>query len=359
MKIIYLDECGYTGEDLFNKEQPFFTLSSLDLDEEICCELKAKHFNKVQAVELKHKNLSKRPKQQKMIIELIKDLGANYPDSIKFVVAHKRYVLVTKIVDLLVETVAYDEGFDLYKNGENIAFSNILFHLIRKLTSEDFFDNILYNFQEMIRKRTIESYYRFFKPFFTYDFPNELNEFVWIIKEYHLRFGFSQLQNLPRFWLDIALSETLILMNDWKDSTPKSNNMVLIHDRSSTMSKEKEFWDRLVSPDSEAKIVGYDRRKMSYPIRIERTEFENSKEFVGLQIADILSGAISRYFKWIIEGKDKNDEYGKNLDFNMPLSFGGRMIWPSLAVTPQELGTIGADADNPIDYMWGDKNQPF
>ena len=300
---------------------------------------------------MKHSSLSKRPKQQKMIIELIKDLGVNYPHSFKFTVAHKRYVLVTKIVDILVETAAYEDGIDLYKNGANIAYSNMLFYLIRSLASEEFFNDMLHNFQEMIRIRTIESYDKFFKPLFTYNFPKELDEFLSIIKIYHLRLGFSELQTLPKNALDIALSEALILMNNWKISIPENDNIILIHDRSSNMSKEKEFWDRLVSPDSEAKIVGYDRRKMSYPIRIERTEFENSKEFVGLQIADVLAGAISRYFKWIIDGKDTNDEYGKNLALNMPLSFGGHMIWPSPHVTPQELGTIGTDADDPIEYV--------
>ena len=110
---IYLDECGFTGEDLFNSEQPIFTLASIDLSEEVCHELKDKYFSSVQAYELKHSNLAKRPKQQEMVINLIKGLGSNYPKSVKFSVAHKRYVLVTKIVDILIETLAYEDGINL------------------------------------------------------------------------------------------------------------------------------------------------------------------------------------------------------------------------------------------------------
>ena len=31
---IFLDESGYTGEDLFNRDQPIFTLASLGVDDE-------------------------------------------------------------------------------------------------------------------------------------------------------------------------------------------------------------------------------------------------------------------------------------------------------------------------------------
>ena len=65
---IFLDECGFTGEDFFNPDQPVFTLASLNIPEETCQKLKARHFSFVQANELKHSTLARRPKQQDMII---------------------------------------------------------------------------------------------------------------------------------------------------------------------------------------------------------------------------------------------------------------------------------------------------
>ena len=281
----------------------------------------------------------------------MKDLGSNYPNSVKFTVAHKRYVLVTKIVDILIESMAHKDGIDLYKKGANIAYSNMLFYIIRTLVSEDFFNDMIFNFQEMIRTRTVESYDSFFKPLFDNQFPEEVDELLSLLQAFHIRFGYPFLQTLPADVLDIALTEALTLMNEWKINIPESENIILIHDQSSNMAKEKEFWDKLVSPNAPPKTVGYDRRKMSYPIRIEETEFANSRDYAGLQIADILAGAITRYFKWIINGKDENDVYGKKLVSNMPEAFGAHMIWPSPHVTPDELGTNGNDADDPIDYV--------
>ena len=39
---IYIDECGYTGEDLFNLDQPIFCLGSTSLSKDECKTLKEK-----------------------------------------------------------------------------------------------------------------------------------------------------------------------------------------------------------------------------------------------------------------------------------------------------------------------------
>jgi len=117
------------------------------------------------------------------------------------------------------------------------------------------------------------------------------------------------------------------------------------------MAKQKEIWNELVKPTSQPTIIGYDRRKMSFPIRIKKTEFKNSRDFAALQIADILAGTYAKYFKWIIEGAKEDDEYGKKLDINIFDKFDNHIIWPLMDVTPQELGTIGADAEDPFEYF--------
>lgn len=348
---IFLDECGFTGEDLFNADQPIFVLASTNIPEEVCKGFLNKHFGIVQAKELKHSNLSKRPKQQDMVLEFIRDVDANFQDSVKFAVDHKRYVLVTKIVDTLIESLAYRDGINLYKDGANIAYSNMLFYIIRSLVSETFLNEMIFDFQEMIRNRTIESYDRFFKLIFENEFPEVVNELLVLLKAFHVRLGYEFIISLPVNALDIAFTDALVLMNEWKDIIPREENIILVHDRSSNMAKEKKFWDVLVNPRVAPKVVGFDRRKMSYPLRVEKTCFENSKDYAGLQFVDILAGAIARFFKWIVEGKKDADTYGKKLSLSMPQSFGGHMIWPSPEVTPDELGTKGEDADDPIAYL--------
>jgi hypothetical protein len=154
---IYIDECGYTGDDLFNLDQPIFCLASTSLPEETCQELKSTYFGKVKANELKHSQLSTRPSQQKMIIDFLHSFE-QINDTVKFSIAHKHFVLLTKIVNLIVEPIFYDDDEDFYKDGDNISYSNLLYYSLHFIMGEEFLLKVLSNFQVMIRERTIPTF---------------------------------------------------------------------------------------------------------------------------------------------------------------------------------------------------------
>ena len=88
-------------------------------------------------------------------------------DTVKFYIAHKRFVLLTKIVDLIVEPIFYDDDEDFYKDGSNISYSNILYYSLKVVMGDEFFSNVISKFQVMIRKRTKQSYYNSLPDTFT------------------------------------------------------------------------------------------------------------------------------------------------------------------------------------------------
>lgn len=344
---LYIDECGYTGEDLFNPEQPIFCLASTAFPEDKCQELKKKYFSKVKAQELKHSRLVKYPAQQEMVIDFLTDLVSE-TDSVKYVVVHKRFVLLTKMVDLIVEPLAHEDGIDLYKDGFNIAYSNILYYVIRSRAGEAFFLSMIKNFQQMMRDRSLPAYEAFFRPFFDRQFPKSLEDLLIFFKASHIKHGPSILDRMPLNSLDIAFAETFTLVSIWSSSL--EGDIVLVHDKSSPMAKNKAIWERVVSPEVPEKVVGYDRRKWHFPIRVVRTDLADSKDFAGLQIVDILAGAMTRCMKWVVDNKPAGDLYAEKLSTFLPESFGAHLLWPSPEFTPEELGTTGPDADDPIQH---------
>lgn len=349
METIYLDECGYTGEDLFNSDQPVFILASLYLSEEKCLELKKKYFSKIMAQELKHTELSRRPAQQQMIINFISDLAKNSPQAAKFSIAHKQYNLVAKIVDLIIEPVLHDSNIDLYDKGANIALTNVIYYTTPGIAGEGFFKEMIFRFQEMMRKRSKETYEQFFQLFLSDKLSPELDELFTSIKYSYFKKGFPLLNTIPLKSLDIAFSEALMLMSRWANDI--SGNIVLIHDESSAMAKERTLWDNLVSPDVPNITLGYDRRTWSFPLRIKKTDFMNSHNSAGLQLVDILAGAMARRMKYANNKDDLDDKYTKKLIPLLPGSFDYHVIWPSTDITPQELGTIGNNAKDPLEYF--------
>ncbi len=345
---LFIDECGYTGEDLFNEDQPVFVLASFWLAEEYCVDLKHKYFSKVKAKELKHSRLSRYPAQQNMVIDFLRDI-AKESDSVKFAIAHKHYVLITKIVDLLIEPMAYEDGLDFYQDGLNIAFSNMLYIQTKRLAGDDFFKCMLKSFQQMMRERTYPAYEAFFRPICEKKFHKKLDEFFIFLKAHHVRYGPNFLRTIPKDALEIAFAEAFNLVAEWSKSI--QGNFSLIHDKSSNMAKNKKAWDKVLHPAVPPKVVGYDRRKMYFPIRTEKSDFENSSDFAGLQLVDILAGAMARCMKWNIQGEEDHDDYAKELSSFLPESFGGHMLWPSTNVTPKDLGTTGPKAEDAIQHF--------
>ncbi len=75
--------------------------------------------------------------------------------------------------------------------------------------------------------------------------------------------------------------------------------------------------------------------------------------WAGLQLADILAGAVTRYILWFISGQDLSDEFGMALSETFPplASFPMHVVWPSTDVTPETLGATGPNALSPLDTM--------
>jgi len=114
-----MDESGYTGEDLMNQNQPFFTLATLRCSEQECGEYKTRFFKKVHAPELKHKNLIEN-RRQKLILEFLKEISQT-PELVKVHITHKRYELTSKIVQYVVKPAALKAGIDLRIKGRDFS----------------------------------------------------------------------------------------------------------------------------------------------------------------------------------------------------------------------------------------------
>jgi hypothetical protein len=64
-------------------------------------------------------------------------------------------MVVTKVVDVLVETMAYRDGIDLYKNGVNIATANLHYYGMPAFCGKERSRQFLDAFVAMIRQQDI------------------------------------------------------------------------------------------------------------------------------------------------------------------------------------------------------------
>lgn len=107
--MLYFDEAGYTGPDLTNKEQPYFALASIRMtDDEVACMKKDIGYCEW-GKELHFKSMYTNPHGRVMLDKIF-----NHPlmddNHVLPSFAYKRYCIYANIVNILVETMYYNQG---------------------------------------------------------------------------------------------------------------------------------------------------------------------------------------------------------------------------------------------------------
>lgn len=345
MPVIFVDEAGYTGENLLDANQPVFALSSLCLPEEECQELKDKYFGEIKATEIKYSLVKRNPLQQQALLDFLNDIR-NRAEAVKLVIVNKKYAVLTKIVDLIVEPAMRREGLDLYDRGGNIAFSNLLYHILPVMEGKEFFDKVLNLFQKMMRSRRLYDYVVFYGTVLGHKYKHSDSEQVF---KFAMLGGYRdvglQILNSPKRTLDLAVTSALTLMALWRKDIKDGSGITLIHDRSSQMAGQRHIWDALVDPKISAQEVGYDVRTYSFPIAVTETYAEeDSKDWAGLQLADLIAGAAAEFANWLLSGESKDESFA--FEINRILNSGDFYIhqtWATDNITPESLGTTGGN----------------
>jgi hypothetical protein len=309
MRTIFMDECGFTGPDLMNEDQPMFALASHNFEPTVCVEMKKQHFASYGGKELKHAQLAKTARGQGMVVEFMKELGKS-TDRLAIGLAHKRFTIVLKIVDLIVEEAMHADGLDLYRDGGNVALGN-LWHAMLSLDPA-LYTRVGKTFQAMVRAPSQQTVVAFVAAT-SCDHPLEM------VKEtlQRLLLSFGRLEReyvagLVGRDLDLCAAIALPVAYRWKERLGVGFDVV--HDQSSNMAKSKWLWDLMVAPDAPAAVVGAGGWSASYPIGVTQTQFASSLGNDAIQIADVVAGATARWASWMAGTRDNADAYASALN---------------------------------------------
>ena len=152
MLTIFCDEAGNSGENLLDADQPVYVLASNDFTTEEAVAL-LRHVQPPQSGEPKFKTLKKTNKGVDRLLAFLVD-PLLVRDRIAVNVFHKRFMVVTKIVDLIFETLIHKAGGDLYVDGANIALSNMLHACMPAFCGDAATGAFLQAFVSLMRERT-------------------------------------------------------------------------------------------------------------------------------------------------------------------------------------------------------------
>jgi len=358
---IFIDESGYTGENLLHLAQPIFALSSINLDEKATSEVYAEYFTGARADELKHSRLVKRPSGRQRMLGLVRTLAlmnaaGTLPAATGFAI-QKRFQLLTLIIDLWVEPAMHYDGIDLYKDGGNLALSNWSFGVLSWVP--EFFGEMLRRFEPMMRRRTAETYEKFWR-FVRHGYENASSlpvtpEAQRLVREVlvffligEMKLGPRHLLRLPQHCLDVAFSTVHFTASYWDRHSNEPLRFIL--DESKYFAEARWIWDQLTRRNlAVATFRGSGNSVVRYPMKVQETRAVNSKQFRQLQFADILAGAMATLLASRFDSTHRSD-YVDALEDAGILSFCVGVVWPSSEATPEELETSGMSGEH-FDYI--------
>ena len=288
---IFLDESGFTGDDLYNSDQRFFTIASTIVGDDEARDILASCFPRYQGPEYKFANIWKRETSRHGLRALASKIPT-LADRVFLWIIDKRFCLLTKMIDYLVEPGAYEAGYDWYANGWGLRYMNTAHRDLLHYGSEVLYDETVRHWDVFARtpnRANIE------------EFRKHLEQ-----SEAATRAPLSSLFNLTQRGLTHFLARNPRL-EDFEDSSEiqvtsifstiswwrqqRREDFELIHDESGAFLRQRDLWDTMLREDFEAPpfTIG-NGSEVELPLRVRSTTAVRSLESPAVQLCDVLAG---------------------------------------------------------------------
>lgn len=345
---IYFDEAGNSGQNLLDTDQPIYVLVShnysVEEAESILNPLKTEsdeiHFSKIK----------KYPKYQKPIEDILNNPAIDY-NRIKIAYYNKKFALCAHLVDQLVETTYYNLGLEYYEGGLNILFAQTLYMQSTLFESKLEYHELLIRFQNMIRTKDSDSINHFYEKaqeiFESINEDGEKNFFFPILES--KKYIEEILESINKFSIDLALPSLTLLSDIW--SKNENVRINIIHDDSKQVKFWKEFIVFLSNDITDEKIdVGFDERKMTFPLQIDSIEMVDSKQNIQIQLSDLIGSSFAYYAKNILLEKNKTDTLANIISNTRLAKMNVHPLQPDLSFFEKEFKRKESDI-NPLDFL--------
>ena len=301
-QIVYLDESGFTGNDLLNKDQPFFSYAAIAIDEQasknIINFLRQKY--SIKSCELKFNLINKRKNKKQIIIDIINKVG----NKASVVCFDKKYGLCAKFFEYIMEpciskynSMFYSSGFhhfityELYNElltNKNPAIINLI---------QDFAKLVMENNKNSKTKDFFNKYGNISNIPDNYDFYNLLCYWISNNKNF-INSEFKALSGddaIDKYSLDFSYTALFTLC---AEMSSRYGEIEVIYDKSKVLEAHSSIINSFVGKTLKFPCLNFLSGKKQHIINIVKPLIaENSKFSYSIQIADLIAGITNYAFK--------------------------------------------------------------
>ena len=295
-KTLYFDESGWTGFDLLNADQPIFAIASTDIGDEVAAEILADAFPLYRGGEYKFSTLWRSPRNRQGFIRLAEHL-ANFEGHVFAWVTFKRFAVLTKIVDFIIEPMITARGWDFYTDGFCWKYANLIHSDMTARSTPQGYDRMLRTYQAFTRRPAREGLMAFRDAILA--LPTDGSQTMASLKEVLVAGtdAFEQFHDIEHFAAsdELHVSSMLASTTWWRRRF--ADDFEIVHDQSANFFRRQDEWLRIANDHQPPEIeIGGDGEAVEFPLRVTDTRQINSIDSRAVQLSDAVAGLVSRRF---------------------------------------------------------------
>lgn len=318
---LYFDESGFTGYNLLDNRQPIFAIASTDLNSMIAEDILNESFPNYQGEEFKFSKLWRSNKYKNQFPKFGKKIG-EYSDRIYIWHVDKKFAVLTKIVDYLVEPMAREAGYDFYADGFSLNYTNYIHFGLTRFVSEQLHISLLQAYQAFSRNPTLGSLRTL-----QMDLSNlarqvrrPMNDFFDLIalgaKEFTRYFNLETFRGSD----ELQLTSMVAIVGYWRNIYPE--DFEILHDASSNFFRRIDEWRKITNSNVPKQLhPSASGMLYQFPLRVNSTKSIDSKDSMAIQLCDIIAGFAARNLR-----KSKNDADLEVMEMTLSAGLGEAMI---------------------------------
>ncbi|MFF6012114.1 DUF3800 domain-containing protein [Rahnella sp. R3(2024)] len=297
---IYFDESGFTGNNLLDQNQPFFSYASVATDEKESKEFIDYLIEKygINSGELKGSTLINSKKYQHAVDEIL----THFKGKMRVTISEKKYALSGKFFEYIFEPILADKSSLFYLNNFHRFISNYLY--IELCAKTEVAEQIHIQFESVMRGKS--EIIQFMNESNTSDHSpviRDILDFAICNKEI-IQQELDSLEGtgVDKWILDLTTTSLYNLLADWGTRYPV---LTAICDSSKPLTSNLDAFDSMIGI-TEQKYQ--ELRGIKFPINFNLNEKiiqSDSKSTYGIQIADVVA-ATSVY---VLNNKKNNEKF--------------------------------------------------
>ncbi|MFB0872666.1 MULTISPECIES: hypothetical protein [unclassified Sphingobium] len=285
MECFRIDESGYTGFDLLNRDQRFQGATAIAIEDDEAARLIKEYFPRLQASELKYRALSRRPGNHPRLLALLTELLRAHK-SVTYV-CDKRFLLILMFCDYAVEPWYFERGCNFYEDGQNYGMASLLATAGPTLLGESEFEAMLAAFQRATKEKTpaaLKDLVRAARKTKWREFPEALGP----LAQYAAPECLSAIatEGVSTDAALVVLQSLITRMEVMSDGPYRVE-----HDQSKNLATYHDLLCRFIDHEGEIELRQSEIASFKFPLKLTEVVQVDSKASPAVQLADVMIGA--------------------------------------------------------------------